>query len=71
VAVTASTSSAPGQFRYSVGGRFAQPDAQGSFDSSPYLYNVRGDVDVRGRWARAVTGDQARTLPLMAYTYVV
>ncbi|SES32604.1 S8 family peptidase [Lentzea albida] len=47
VLVSPSKTSAPGRFRYSVGGRFAEKDATGSFDASPYLYNVRGDVDGR------------------------
>jgi subtilisin family serine protease len=47
VLVNASTSRAPGQFRYSVGGRFAQQDASGGFDGTSYLYNVRADVDGR------------------------
>jgi subtilisin family serine protease len=45
VIVSPSNTSAPGQFRYSAGGRFAEQDSTGSFDASPYLYNVRGDVD--------------------------
>ncbi|MGI5500032.1 S8 family serine peptidase [Lentzea sp. CA-135723] len=47
VLVSPSKTSAPGQFRYSTGGRFAEQDATGSFDASPYLYNVRGDVTGR------------------------
>ncbi|MFD4636085.1 S8 family serine peptidase [Lentzea sp. NPDC058436] len=47
VLVSPSRTSAPGQFRYSVGGRFAEQDGTGSFDASPYLYNVRGDVNGR------------------------
>ncbi|MFI6094860.1 S8 family serine peptidase [Lentzea sp. NPDC051213] len=47
VIVSSSKTSAPGQFRYSVGGRFAEQDGAGSFDASPYLYNVRGDVSGR------------------------
>ncbi|MEV6235475.1 S8 family serine peptidase [Lentzea sp. NPDC051838] len=45
--VLVSPSKTSGQFRYSVGGRFAQQDSAGSFDASPYLYNVRGDVNGR------------------------
>ena len=47
VLVSPSKTSAPGRFRYSVGGRFAEQDTAGGFDASPYLYNVRGDVDGR------------------------
>ncbi|WP_394619690.1 S8 family serine peptidase [Lentzea sp. JNUCC 0626] len=47
VLVSPSKTSAPGQFRYSTGGRFAEQDTAGSFDASPYLYNVRGDVTGR------------------------
>ncbi|MEU3645756.1 S8 family serine peptidase [Lentzea sp. NPDC034063] len=47
VLVSLSKTSAPGQFRYSAGGRFAEQDGTGSFDASPYLYNVRGDVNGR------------------------
>ncbi|GHH38622.1 S8 family peptidase [Lentzea cavernae] len=47
VLISPSKTSAPGQFRYSVGGRFAERDGSGGFDASPYLYNVRGDVDGR------------------------
>ncbi|MGW6449842.1 S8 family serine peptidase [Lentzea sp. NPDC055074] len=47
VLVSPSRTSAPGRFRYSAGGRFAEQDGAGSFDASPYLYNVRGDVDGR------------------------
>ncbi|MFD1046577.1 hypothetical protein ACFQ1S_13940, partial [Kibdelosporangium lantanae] len=45
VLVNPSTSKAPGQFRYSVAGRFAQQDADGSFDGTSYLYSVRSDVN--------------------------
>ncbi|MFJ1764739.1 S8 family peptidase [Amycolatopsis sp. NPDC088138] len=47
VLVNRSATTAPGQFRYSVGGRFAVPDAQGRFDASPSLYSVRADTDGR------------------------
>ncbi|HEX7301785.1 S8 family serine peptidase [Lentzea sp.] len=47
VLVSPSKTSAPGRFRYSTGGRFAAQDSAGSFDASPYLYNVRGDVNGR------------------------
>ncbi|MET0136563.1 MAG: S8 family serine peptidase [Kibdelosporangium sp.] len=43
--VGASRTSAPGRFRYSAGGQFAEPGSQGGFSESPYLYRVRGDVD--------------------------
>ncbi|MFD5830529.1 S8 family serine peptidase [Lentzea sp. NPDC060358] len=47
VLVSPSATSAPGRFRYSAGGRFAEQDRAGSFDASPYLYNVRADVTGR------------------------
>ncbi|MFD9701863.1 S8 family serine peptidase [Lentzea sp. NPDC059081] len=45
--VLVSPSKTSGQFRYSAGGRFAEQDGAGSFDASPYLYNVRADVNGR------------------------
>ena len=47
VLVNRSATTAPGRFRYSVGGRFAIPDGTGGFDSTPSLYNVRADSDGR------------------------
>ncbi|MEV4314299.1 S8 family serine peptidase [Actinocrispum sp. NPDC049592] len=47
IVVSPSQTTATGQFRYSVGGRFAEQAEDGSFNASPYLYNVRADVNGR------------------------
>ncbi|TCO65470.1 S8 family serine peptidase [Actinocrispum wychmicini] len=39
------TSAAPGQFQFYAEARMAEPDANGSFNNSPYLYNVRAQTD--------------------------
>ncbi|MEV4317491.1 S8 family serine peptidase [Actinocrispum sp. NPDC049592] len=41
------TSSAPKQFNYFAEARLAEADAQGSFNNSPYLYNVHNNTDAK------------------------
>jgi subtilisin family serine protease len=41
------TSSAPKQFTYFAEARMAEADAQGSFNGSPYLYNVHNATDAK------------------------
>jgi hypothetical protein len=47
VHVVPSQTSAPGQFTYSTQTRMAEPDGNGGFTTSPYLYNLRSDIDGR------------------------
>jgi subtilisin family serine protease len=41
------TTASPGQFRYLAEARMAEADANGSFNSSPYLYSVHTETDGR------------------------
>ncbi|MFC5110247.1 S8 family serine peptidase [Kibdelosporangium philippinense] len=41
------TAAAPGQFTYATQARMAEPDGNGGFTTSPYMYNLRTDIDGR------------------------